>query len=70
MQTLGFIGLGVMGVGGLIAVVGGVLFLVVVAVVWQRGTTEPERESTPISDGARRYQWTKEIRTASIRSRS
>jgi cytochrome c oxidase subunit 1 len=32
------IGLGVMGVGGLIAVVGGLLFLGIVAAIWRQGS--------------------------------
>lgn len=37
------IGLGVMGVGGLIASIGGVLFLVVVTVIWRSGSSVEPR---------------------------
>jgi hypothetical protein len=63
------IGLGVMGVGGLIAIVGGLLFLVVVAVVWRRGASEA-RIANQGSDRAWRSGWIRETRTASIRFRS
>ena len=60
-------GLVVMGVGGLIAVAGGLLFIGVVIAIWRRGNaTYPEVQ---VKEGAWRYQWAREIRTASIRSR-
>jgi hypothetical protein len=63
------VGLGVMGVGGLVAVVGGLLFLGVVVAIWRRGTAlHPEVEVAP-AEGSWRYQWAREIRIASIRSR-
>ncbi len=72
------VGLGVMGIGGFIAVAGGVLFLVIVAVVWQRGVEVEPRLSNSATNSAthtgttesRRYRWAREIRTTSIRSRS
>ncbi|MBW2270308.1 MAG: cbb3-type cytochrome c oxidase subunit I [Deltaproteobacteria bacterium] len=64
------IGLAVMGIGGFIAVVGGILFLVVVAVVWQRRAEDAPRPITSVTTGSRRYRWAKEIRTVSTRSRS
>jgi heme/copper-type cytochrome/quinol oxidase subunit 1 len=67
------IGLAVMGTGGLIAVVGGVLFLVVVAVVWRRGPASGStaiHNLTTLTSSSRRYQWAKEIQTTSIRFRS
>jgi heme/copper-type cytochrome/quinol oxidase subunit 1 len=42
------IGLGVMGIGGLIAVVGGVLFLVVVAKIWQQGSENQIKTLKPV----------------------
>lgn len=64
------IGLGVMGMGGLLAVVGGLLFLGIVFVIWRRGSeTDPQVDNTH-TEGQWRYQWAREIRTASIRSRS
>ena len=57
-------GLVIMGVGGFVAIAGGLLFLGVVFAIWRRGTaTRPaEREW--------RYRWAPKIRTAGIRSRS
>jgi hypothetical protein len=46
------IGLAVMGIGGLIAVVGGVLFLVVVAVVWQRGSADAANRIPNLSESS------------------
>jgi cytochrome c oxidase subunit 1 len=48
------IGLAVMGIGGLVAVVGGVLFLVVVAVVWQRGSANAENQVPSITESSLR----------------
>jgi hypothetical protein len=64
------IGLGVMGIGGLIAVVGGVLFLVVVAVVWRRGASIETQTAHQGSERAWRNRWLRETRTESIRFRS
>ncbi len=64
------IGLGVMGIGGLIAVLGGVLFLVVVAVVWRRGASIETQIANQGSEGAWRKRWARETRTASIRFKS
>jgi heme/copper-type cytochrome/quinol oxidase subunit 1 len=64
------IGLGVMGIGGLIAIAGGVLFLVVVAVVWRRGASNETQTTNRGSEGAWRERWVPETRTASIRFRS
>ena len=44
------IGLGVMGVGGLIAVVGGLLFLGVVATIWRQGSERPIRTFKPVTE--------------------
>jgi hypothetical protein len=44
------IGLGVMGVGGLIAVVGGLLFLGVVATIWRQGSERRIRTLKPITE--------------------
>ena len=44
------IGLGVMGVGGLIAVVGGLLFLGVVAAIWRQGSERRIRTLKPITE--------------------
>ncbi len=44
------IGLGVMGVGGLIAVVGGLLFLGVVATIWRQGSERQIRTLKPITE--------------------
>jgi cytochrome c oxidase subunit 1 len=64
------IGLAVMGIGGFIAVIGGVLFLVVVAVVWQRGSGEERIEIGNVTNTSRRVRWAKEILTTNIRFRS
>jgi hypothetical protein len=63
------IGLGVMGIGGLIAVVGGVLFLVIVAAIW-RGSESRTQTGISVTKGSRRYRWAREIRMANIRYRS
>jgi heme/copper-type cytochrome/quinol oxidase subunit 1 len=57
-------GLAIMGVGGFVAIAGGLLFLGVVFAIWRRGTT-----TTP-AEGEWRYRWDPKIRNASIRSRS
>jgi len=64
------IGLGVMGIGGLIATVGGVLFLVVVAVIWKRSAGVETQNVNQGSEGAWRKRWVREIRTTSIRFRN
>jgi heme/copper-type cytochrome/quinol oxidase subunit 1 len=64
------IGLGVMGVGGFIAVLGGLLFLVVVAVTWSRSVGIETQAGKQSSEGAWRNRWVRETRTASIRFRS
>jgi hypothetical protein len=64
------IGLGVMGIGGLIATIGGLLFLVVVTVIWRRSASIETRTADRGSDGAWRKRWLRETRTASIRFRS
>ena len=43
------LGLGIMGVGGLVAIAGGVLFLSIVAVVWQRGIAENKQYETSLN---------------------
>jgi hypothetical protein len=57
------IGLVVMGVGGFAAIAGGLLFLGLVFVVWRRA------HAARAADAAWRNRWTREIPTASIRSR-
>ncbi len=64
------IGLGVMGIGGFIATVGGVLFLVVVTVIWKRSNRIETQTANQGSEGAWRKRWVRETRTASIRFRS
>ncbi|MDP6980739.1 MAG: cbb3-type cytochrome c oxidase subunit I [Myxococcota bacterium] len=64
------IGLGVMGMGGFIAIAGGVLFLIVVAVIWQRGADGDPQNVNDVNKATRRFRWAKMIRTANIRSRS
>jgi hypothetical protein len=64
------IGLGVMGVGGLVAVAGGLLFLGLVVAVWRRGAERNSRPPATRAGDSWRYRWTREIRIASIRSRS
>jgi hypothetical protein len=49
------IGLGVMGVGGLIAVAGGLLFLGAVAAIWRHGSEPRIRELTPVIETRRRH---------------
>jgi hypothetical protein len=44
------IGLGVMGIGGLVAVVGGLLFLGVVASIWWQGSARPIRTLKPVTE--------------------
>jgi len=51
------IGLGVMGIGGLIATVGGVLFLVVVTVIWKRSAGIETATNNQGSDRAWRKRW-------------
>ncbi len=63
------IGLGVMGMGGFIAIAGGVLFLVVVCVIWQRGADGDPQDVNDVNKATRRFRWAKMIRTATIRSR-
>ncbi len=64
------IGLSVMGIGGLIAVLGGILFLIVVAVIWRRGTDSDTQSADQSSEGAWRNRWVRETRTANIRFKS
>jgi hypothetical protein len=49
------IGLGVMGVGGLIAVAGGLLFLGAVAAIWRHGSEPRIRDLTPVIETRRRH---------------
>ena len=63
------IGLAVMGIGGFIALLGGVLFLLVVAVIWSRGAGTETQITNQGSEGAWRNKWV-ETRTASIRFRN
>jgi hypothetical protein len=64
------IGLGVMGIGGLVAVAGGILFLAVFVLIWRRGRAgEVQLEESP-GEGSWRYRWVREIQTTSIRYRS
>jgi len=55
------IGLGVMGIGGLIATLGGILFLVVVTVIWRRSGDFDERVANEGPDGPWRKRWVSEI---------
>jgi hypothetical protein len=64
------IGLGVMGFGGLVAVIGGLLFLVVVIAVWRHRSDEYSQFDATLTEGSWRYRWAREIRIASIRSRN
>ncbi len=64
------VGLGVMGIGGLVAVLGGVLFLVVVVAIWRRGSDGRQEDDNSETKGTRRYRWERETRMASIRFRS
>jgi len=43
------LGLGIMGVGGLIAIAGGLLFLWIVGAAWWRGSTNNEKHNTDLS---------------------
>ncbi len=54
------IGLGVMGLGGFIAMVGGVLFLVVVTVIWKRGSCVESQTAIQGPGGAWRKTWVRE----------
>jgi hypothetical protein len=45
------IGLGVMGIGGLIAVVGGILFLVILASIWHQGSENRIKTFKPVIEG-------------------
>jgi len=54
------IGLGVMGLGGFIAMVGGVLFLVVVTVIWKRSSRVESQIAIQGPDGAWRKKWVRE----------
>jgi heme/copper-type cytochrome/quinol oxidase subunit 1 len=64
------IGLGVMGTGGLIAVLGGILFLVVVISIWRRGIEVGSQQLTGVQKQSWRYRWARENRIASIRYKS
>jgi hypothetical protein len=64
------IGLGVMGFGGLVAVVGGLLFLGIAFATWRRGSEAHPQSDATLTEGSWRYQWAREIRIASIRSKS
>ena len=58
------VGLAIMGIGGLIAVAGGLLFLAIVGAAWRRRTLVSSGSSEP-----RRIEWNK-AKAASIHSRS
>jgi cytochrome c oxidase subunit I len=71
--TRGFaesVGLGVMGVGGLIAVAGGLLFLGLVVAIWRTGHEINTERAMARPNGSWRYRWARQIRIESIRSRS
>jgi hypothetical protein len=51
------IGLGMMGIGGLVAVAGGVVFLIVIGSAWWRGTERERRQRIELSGGSRRYRY-------------
>ena len=58
--TRGFaetIGLGMMGIGGLVAVAGGVVFLIVIGSAWWRSTERERRQQIELSGGSRRYRY-------------
>jgi len=63
-------GLGVMGIGGLIAVAGGLLFLGLVVAIWRHGCEAGSERAAARSRGSWRYRWARQIRIESIRSRS
>jgi hypothetical protein len=58
-----------MGLGGLLAVVGGVLFLGVVVAIWRRGSEHDPRTEASLARDSWRYRWAREIQIASLRSR-
>jgi len=64
------IGLGVMGVGGLLAVAGGILFLTLVVVIWRRGADNRLQTEVSLEEASWRYRWAREIQIASIRFRN
>jgi hypothetical protein len=71
--TRGFaesVGLGVMGLGGFVAVAGGLLFLGIVAVAWRRGAESHVESAVKHAGDSWRDRWAREIRIESIRSRS
>jgi cytochrome c oxidase subunit I len=45
------VGMGVMGLGGLVAILGGVLFLVLVVSAWRASARTPERADWPLAEG-------------------
>jgi hypothetical protein len=63
------LGLGVMGLGGFVAVAGGLLFLGIVAAIWRHGAAFQQHSEAEAAEGAWRYQWARTIRIESIRSR-
>ncbi|MDH5306768.1 MAG: cbb3-type cytochrome c oxidase subunit I [Myxococcales bacterium] len=63
------VGLGVMGLGGLIAVAGGLLFLGLVAAVWWRGAGTSAQRASQRAGGTWRYRWARQTGIESIRSR-
>lgn len=51
------VGLGVMGIGGFVAIAGGVLFLVIAGVAWSRGPAADEPSDTALSESAWRWRY-------------
>jgi hypothetical protein len=51
------IGLGMMGIGGLVAVAGGLVFLVVVGSAWWRGTEREGSQRIELTEGSRRFRY-------------
>jgi hypothetical protein len=54
------VGLGVMGIGGFIATVGGILFLVVVTVIWKRSSRIETQTASQGPNWAWRKKWVRE----------
>jgi heme/copper-type cytochrome/quinol oxidase subunit 1 len=67
-STAETIGLAIMGTGGLLAIVGGLMFIGLVIAIMRRDRL-PQGDLQP-TERTWRYEWVQEIRTTSIRSRS
>jgi len=64
------IGLGVMGIGGFIAVAGGLLFIGLVVAIWRHDCGAHSERAAARSTGSWRFRWARQIRIDGIRSRS